>query len=45
LTLESVDNIEGGDGLALGVFGVGYGITDETLKKGLENTTSLLVDH
>jgi hypothetical protein len=27
------------------VFGVGDGITDDTLKEGLENTTGLLVDH
>ena len=28
-TLESVDNVEGGDSLALGVFSVGDGITDD----------------
>jgi hypothetical protein len=45
LALESVDDIEGGDGLALGVLGVGDGITDDTLEEGLEDTTSLFVDH
>ena len=45
LSLEGVDNVEGCDGLALGVFCVGDGVTDDTLKEGLENTTSLLVDH
>lgn len=35
LALESVDNIERCDGLALGVFGVGDGITDDTLEEGL----------
>ena len=45
LALESVDNVEGGDGLALGVFGVGDGVTDDTLEEGLEDTTGLLVDH
>ena len=45
LALESVDNIEGGDGLALGVLSVGDGITDDTLEEGLEDTTGLLVDH
>jgi len=45
LTLESVDNVEGGDGLALGVLGVCDGVTDDTLEEGLENTTGLLVDH
>ena len=27
------------------MFGVGDGITDDTLEEGLEDTTSLLVDH
>jgi hypothetical protein len=27
------------------VLGVGDGVTDDTLKEGLENTASLLVDH
>ena len=45
LALESVDDIEGGDRLALGVLGVGNGVTDDTLEEGLEDTTCLLVDH
>jgi hypothetical protein len=45
LALESVDNVEGGDGLALGVLGVGDGVTDDTLEEGLEDTAGLLVDH
>jgi hypothetical protein len=45
LTLESVDDVEGGDGLALGVLSVCDGITNDTLEEGLENTTGLLVDH
>jgi hypothetical protein len=45
LTLESVDNVEGGDGLALGVLGVGDGVTDDPLEEGLQNTTGLFVDH
>ena len=45
LALEGVDHVEGGDGLALGVLGVGDGITDDTLEEGLEDTTGLLVDH
>lgn len=45
LALESVDNIQRSDGLALGVLSVGDGITDDTLKEGLQNTTGLLVDH
>jgi hypothetical protein len=45
LTLKSVDNVERSDGLALGVLGVCDGVTDDTLKEGLQNTTGLLVDH
>ena len=44
LALESVDDVHGGDSLALGVFGVGDGITDNVLEEHLEHTTSLLVD-
>ena len=45
MTLESVDNVERCDGLALGVLSVGDGVTDDTLEEGLEDTTGLLVDH
>ena len=45
LTLESVDNVEGGDSLALGVLSVGDSVADDTLEEGLENTAGLLVDH
>ncbi len=45
LSLESVDDIEGGDGLSLGVLGVGDGVSDDTFKEGLQDTASLLVDH
>ena len=45
LALESVDDVEGGDGLALGVLSVGDSVADDTLKEGLENTAGLLVDH
>jgi len=45
LPLEGVDDIERGDGLALGVLGVGDGVTDDTLEEGLEHTAGLLVDH
>jgi len=31
LTLQGIDDIHGGDGLPLGVFGVGDGITDDIL--------------
>ena len=45
LALESVDNVEGGDGLALGVLSVGDSVTDYTLEESLEDTTGLFVDH
>lgn len=45
LSLERVDDIERGDGLALGVLSVRDGVTDDTLEEGLENTAGLLVDH
>ena len=44
LPLEGIDNIHGGDGLPLGVFGVGDGIPDDVLKENLEDSTGLLVD-
>jgi hypothetical protein len=45
LALESVDDVKRGDGLALGVLGVGDGIADDALEEGLEDTTGLFVDH
>jgi hypothetical protein len=45
LSLESVDNVEGGDRLALGVLRVCDRVADDTLKEGLENAAGLLVDH
>ena len=44
LTLEGVDNVEGGDGLAASVLGVGDGVTDNSLEEGLENSAGFLVD-
>ena len=44
LALESVDDIEGGDGLAASVLGVGDRVTDDSLQEGLEDSTGLLVD-
>jgi hypothetical protein len=44
LALESIDHIHGGDGLPLGVLGVGDGITDDVLKEDLEDTSGLLID-
>ena len=44
LSLQGVDDIESGDGLSLGVFGVGDGITDDVLEENLQDTASLFVD-
>ena len=44
LSLESVDDIHGSDGLPLGVLGVGDGISDNVLQEHLQNSTGLLID-
>ena len=44
LALEGIDDVEGGDGLTLGVLGVSHGIANDVLEKDLENRTGLLVD-
>ena len=45
LSLEGVDNVEGSDGLALGVLSVGDCVTDDTFEECLEDTAGLFVDH
>ena len=44
LTFESVDDVHGGDRLALGVLRVGDCVADDVLEEDFENTSSLLVD-
>ena len=44
LAFQGIDHIHGGDGLPLGVLGVGDGIPDHVLEEHLEDTTGLLVD-
>ena len=44
LALEGIDDIEGGDGLALGMLSVGDGITDDIFEEHLEDTAGLFVD-
>ena len=44
LSLQSIDDVHGGDGLPLGMLGVGDCITDDVLKEDLEDTTGLFVD-
>lgn len=45
LALEGVDYIERSNRLALGMLGVGDGITDDALEESLEYTTGFFVDH
>ena len=44
LPLQGIDDIHGGDGLPLGVFGVGDSVPDDVLEEHLEDTTGLLID-
>ena len=44
MTLEGVDDIHGGDGLAAGVLGVGHGVADDVLEEDLEDAAGLVVD-
>ncbi|XP_052588167.1 uncharacterized protein LOC128106642 [Peromyscus californicus insignis] len=44
LALERVDHVHGGDGLALGVLGVGDGVPDHVLQEHLQHPAGLLVD-
>ena len=44
LTLQGIDDIHGGNGLSLGVLGVGDGITDDILEENLQDATGLFVD-
>ena len=44
LSLEGIDDVHGGDGLSLGVLGVGDGVADDVLQEDLEHSTGLLVD-
>jgi hypothetical protein len=42
LSLESVDDVEGGDGLALGVLGVGDGVSDDVYRRGGESVNKVV---
>ena len=44
LSLKSVDDVESGDGLSLGVLGVGDGVTNNVLEEGSEDVSGLFVD-
>lgn len=44
LAFQSVDDVHGGDRLALGMLGVGNGIPDDILEEYFQDTAGLLVD-
>ena len=44
LTLERIDDVHGGDSLALGMLGVGDCVADHVLQEDLEHAARLLVD-
>ena len=44
MSLESVDDVDGGDGLSLGVFGVGDRVPDDVLEERSEDESGLVVD-
>ena len=44
LSFQGVDNVHGGDGLPLGVLGVGNSITDDILEENFEDTSCFFVD-
>ena len=44
LALERVDHVHGGDGLALGVLGVGDGVPDHVLQEHLQHPAGLLIN-
>ena len=44
LALESVHHVHGGDGLALGVLGVGDCISDDVLEEDLQDSSGFFID-
>ena len=44
LSLEGIDDVESGDGLSLGVFSVGDGVSDDVLEEVSEDDSGLVVD-
>ena len=43
LSLQGVDDIEGGNSLPLGVFGVGDRVSDDVLEEDLQDTSGLWI--
>lgn len=44
LSLERIDDVHGCDGLALRMFAVGDGVTDDILEENLQDSAGFLVD-
>lgn len=44
LSLESIDDIESGDGLSLGVLGVGNGVSDDVFEEASQDESGLVID-
>ena len=44
LSLKGVDNVEGSDGLSLGVFSVGHRVSDHILEECSQDVSGLLID-
>ena len=44
MSLESIDDVEGGDGLSLGVLGVGDRVPDDVLEEASEDESGLVID-
>ena len=44
MSLESIDDIESGDGLSLGVLGVSDGVSDDVLEEVSEDNSGLVID-
>ena len=44
MAFQSVDDVHGGDGLSLGVLGVGDCVSDDVLEEDLQDTSGLFVD-
>ena len=44
LSLKSVDDIHGGDGLSSGVLGVGNSVSDNAFEEALKHLSGIVVD-
>ena len=44
MSLECIDNIDGGDSLPLGSFSVLYGVSDDVLEERSEDESGLVID-